>query len=197
MYDVSNSTDGDWWFAKNSRIRAKTSMPTISAPTPMLLIEREQAHAGDVDDRRRQSSTARPMNDCMSSDADRRRIGELDLVGPDRRHHERHRRRDRGHGDDAGPEVDPAGEPAERPVREPLRPLVDRTRDREVAGQLGEVQGDEGLAEDDERPRPEDRRPADAEGDGLVRERARRDRDVAERQGEVRRRTRGTAAAPA
>ena len=45
-----------------------------------------------------------------------------------------------------GPEVDPAGEPAEGPVRQPLGPLVDRPGDREVARQLGEIQGDEGLA---------------------------------------------------
>ena len=38
MYEVSKSTDTGWWFAKKSRIRAKNSMPTISAPTPMLLI---------------------------------------------------------------------------------------------------------------------------------------------------------------
>ena len=38
MNDVSNSTDGDWWLAKNSRISAKTSMPRISAATPMLLM---------------------------------------------------------------------------------------------------------------------------------------------------------------
>ena len=64
---------------------------------------------------------------------------------------------DRGHGHDAGPEVEPAGEPAERPVGQPLRPLVDRPGDREVAGQLGEDQGDERLAQDDDRPRPEER----------------------------------------
>ncbi len=37
MVDVSNRIDGDWWLAKKSRIRANTSMPTISAATPMLL----------------------------------------------------------------------------------------------------------------------------------------------------------------
>ena len=35
---VWNRTDGDWWFAKISRIRAKITMPTISAATPMLLM---------------------------------------------------------------------------------------------------------------------------------------------------------------
>ena len=35
---VSMRTDSDWWFAKNSRISAKTSIPRISAPTPMLLM---------------------------------------------------------------------------------------------------------------------------------------------------------------
>ena len=39
MYEVSKSTDTGWWFAKKSRNRAKNSMPTISAPTPMLLIK--------------------------------------------------------------------------------------------------------------------------------------------------------------
>ena len=33
----SKSTAGDWWFAKNSRIRANTTMPRISVATPMLL----------------------------------------------------------------------------------------------------------------------------------------------------------------
>ena len=33
-----NRIAGHWWLAKNSRIRAKTTIPMISAPTPMLLI---------------------------------------------------------------------------------------------------------------------------------------------------------------
>ena len=37
MYDVSNRTAGDWWLAKNRRISANTTIPMISAPTPMLL----------------------------------------------------------------------------------------------------------------------------------------------------------------
>ena len=31
------STSGDWWFAKNNRMSAKTSIPRISVATPMLL----------------------------------------------------------------------------------------------------------------------------------------------------------------
>ena len=34
---VSNRIAGDWLFAKNSRISAKTNIPRISVPTPMLL----------------------------------------------------------------------------------------------------------------------------------------------------------------
>jgi len=33
---VSKRTAGDWWFAKNNRINAKTNIPRISVPTPML-----------------------------------------------------------------------------------------------------------------------------------------------------------------
>ena len=91
-----------------------------------------------------------------------------------------------GRGQDAGPEVEPAGEQAEGPVRQSLRPLVDRAGDREVAGELGEVEGDEELADDDERPRPEERRPADEEAEADEGERAGRDADVAERDREVR-----------
>jgi hypothetical protein len=61
-----------------------------------------------------------------------------------------------------------------------------------VAGQLGEVEGDKCLAEDDERPGPEDSWTANAEGDCLIGERAGRDRDVAERDGEVRQESQGS-----
>ena len=67
VYDVSNRTDSGWWFAKNSRIKAKTSIPRISAPTPMLLMidsRRTPAMLMIVVVKRAMS----PMNDCMSSD---------------------------------------------------------------------------------------------------------------------------------
>ena len=34
---MSNRIAGDWWFAKNSRMRAKKNIPMISVATPMLL----------------------------------------------------------------------------------------------------------------------------------------------------------------
>ena len=35
--ELSIRTDSGWWFAKKSRMSAKTTMPRISAATPMLL----------------------------------------------------------------------------------------------------------------------------------------------------------------
>ena len=63
MYDVSNRTDGDWWLAKNSRMSAKTTIPRISAATPMLLmIDRSRTPKTLMSVV--VSSTASPMNDC-------------------------------------------------------------------------------------------------------------------------------------
>ncbi len=69
--------------------------------------------------------------------------------------HEGHDAGDGGDRHDLRPEVEPAGEPAERPVRQALRPLVDGAGHREVAGQLGEAEGDDELAGDDDQPGPE------------------------------------------
>src|SRR5439155_18455433 len=103
-----------------------------------------------------------------------------------RRQDERHSGGYGGDGHNAGPEVDPAGKPAQRLVGKPFGPLVDGPGDREMAGQLREVQGDEGLAQDDERPGPEDGGPSHAKGDRLIGECPCRDADIAERDGEIR-----------
>lgn len=66
--------------------------------------------------------------------------------------HERHDHGNRRNRHDLGPEIEPAGEPAQGPVRQPLRPLVDGARDREVAGEFREHQGDDELADDDDGP---------------------------------------------
>jgi hypothetical protein len=63
------------------------------------------------------------------------------------------------------------------------------TRYGEVTRQLGEVQRHERLAEDDERPCPEDGWSADTECHRLVRERPRRNADVAECDREIRQET--------
>ena len=49
--EVSNRTDGDWLFAKNSRMSANTSMPEDSVATPMLLRMASKLHAERVDQR--------------------------------------------------------------------------------------------------------------------------------------------------
>src|SRR5438094_646663 len=73
-----------------------------------------------------------------------RAVDSIDDEGHDDRH--------RGHRDNLCPEIEPAGEPAERPIRKPLRPLIDRSGDREMAGQLGEDQGHDELSNDHDRP---------------------------------------------
>ena len=176
-------TDRGWWLKKISRISANTSIPRISAPTPMLLMIDSRRTPNALMQRRRDQRHERPEDQVVQR-RNRRWISQLEPK--DRRQDERHRDRDGRRRQDAGPEVDPAREPAERLVRQALRPLVDRSGHREVARELGEVQRDERLAEDDERPRPEERRAADAEPERDERERPGRDADVAERDREVR-----------
>ena len=57
-----------------------------------------------------------------------------------KRHH------DRGDGDDAGEDVDPAREPGVPLAGQVLGPLEDRSGDREVARDLGEVERHDELA---------------------------------------------------
>ena len=52
----------DWWFAKNSRISAKTSIPMISVATPMLLMIDSRRTPNTLISGRRQQGRRGPMN---------------------------------------------------------------------------------------------------------------------------------------
>ena len=76
-----------------------------------------------------------------------------------RQQRDRERRAHRGDREDPGDQIEPAGEPSVGPAGEVLRPLVHRPGDREVAGELGEVQRDDELHQRHDGPRPEQGRP--------------------------------------
>jgi len=76
------TTDGLWWFAKNKRTRAKTSIPRISVPTPMLFrvatSRTPKAFKAVV-----RTSVVKAMKVNMSAHAERGRAGEEVLLGHD------------------------------------------------------------------------------------------------------------------
>src|SRR4029077_5562318 len=106
-------------------------------------------------------------------------------VVDERNQHEWNGGDDRGHGEHAGEQVDPPCEPRVRAVRQVLGPLIDRSRDREVRADLGEVEADDQLSDDDDRPAPveESARQRDAEDEQSEDTRGRR--DVRESDGEA------------
>jgi len=69
---------------------------------------------------------------------------------------ERQRHDDGRHREDAGEEVNPTREPRVRSPGQVLGPLEDRTGHREVARDLGEVEGHQHLARGDDRPTPDE-----------------------------------------
>ena len=92
---------------------------------------------------------------------------------------------DRGDGDQQREPVEPADEPAVAGADGELRVLVERTRDRVVAGQLAEDQGDEQHPDDRDEVQPDVRRPAGAEAQDEQRVDADHRREVGERDREV------------
>ena len=77
-------------------------------------------------------------------------------------------------------QVDPAGEPGVGSVGQVLGPLVDRSGDREVRADLGEVEADEQLADHDDGPAPEEGGTGQADAQDEKGEDAGRRRDVRE-----------------
>ena len=118
--------------------------------------QRHDAHAEDVQQRDHDERDGRDPLLVGEAVAASMSLMPMSLMHRDQR--QRQRRDDGGDGQRARPQVDPAREPRVRlRAAEELRPLEHRAGDREVRGDLGEVQRDDELAERDDRQRPDER----------------------------------------
>src|SRR5437868_5136506 len=118
-------TAPDWWWWKIARTNANTTMPRISKNTPIVVHERDELDAEDV--QRRDLDQGHDRHDPLVVERVRD-VPAHQLEGRDQRQRQGHA--DCRDGQDPREQVDPAGEPGVGLPGQVLRPLEDRSRHR-------------------------------------------------------------------